>query len=123
MDMKGKMIFLLYVTIFSINLSANYEALKAYKADIKNQPIFKSSTTTQADTQLYIVNFKDINKMDTELLESQYRLKLHKCIADGICIFKLDTNQTQYKELDFIIENESNINSIIEYLPYEFKAY
>jgi len=123
MDMKGKMIFLLCVTIFSINLSANYEALKAYKADIKNQPIFKSSTTTQTDTQLYIVNFKDINKMDTELLESQYGLKLHKCIADGICIFKLDANQTQHKELDFIIHNESNINSIIEYLPYEFKAY
>jgi len=123
MDMKGKTIFLLLVTILSINLSANYEALKAYKADVKNQPIFKSSAITQTDTRLYIVNFKDINKMDTELLASQYGLKLYECIADGICIFKLDTNQTQQKELDFIMQNESNIDSIVKYLPYKFKVY
>jgi len=121
--MKGKTIFLLFLTVFSINVSADYEVLKAYKADVKNQPIVKSSAKVQRDTQLYIVDFKDINKMDTELLESKYGLKLHECIADGICIFRLNTNQTQQKELNLIIQNESNINSMTEYLPYKFKAY
>jgi len=121
--MKGKGIFIVFITLFSMNVSADYEVLKAYKTDVKNQPIVKSSAKVQRDTQLYIVDFKDINKMDTELLEFKYGLKLHECIADGICIFKLDAKQTQQKECNLIIQNESNINSIIKYLPYEFKSY
>lgn len=121
--MKGKGIFIVFLTLFSMNVSADYEALKAYKAEVKNQPIVKSSAKVKRDTQLYIVNFKDINKIDTELLESKYGLTLYECIADGICIFKLDTNQTQQKELNLIIQNETNINSMREYLPYEFKTY
>lgn len=121
--MKSRMLFLLFLTVFVVSLSADYEGLKVYKAAVKNQPSLKKSTKIDRGRQLYIVNFKDINNMDTVLLDSKYGLKLYECIADGICIFKLDTNQTQPKKLHSIVQSESNINSIVEYLPYKFHSF
>ena len=114
-------LLLLYATGFAATL--NYEALKEYKQSTNRQNNIKNAPALQKRDSLFVIDFKDINKMNTYLLEEKYALKLQQCIADGICIFKFLKYQTQPLERRRIKELESNIEDIKPYRAYKFKAF
>ncbi len=121
--MKSKINILIVCSLISTVLSADYEDLKAYKQQIKIEPHLLRSAAFKTTNSYYVIDFKDINKMDTFALEQKYTLKLSECIVDGICIFKFLNAQTQQLNISEILNAEPNIKALKEYKPYEFKAF
>ena len=121
--MKSSLLMVLTVTLVSAVYAGNYEGLKAYKAKIKNQATVKKSSALEQKVEYFVIEFKDINKMDTYFLEKKYALKLSQCIADGICIFEFMDAQTQQLNINEIISTQTNIKQIKEYKAYEFQAF
>ena len=121
--MKSKLNILVMITLMSISLSADYEELKAYKAQIKMQPHALHSSRYETQSSYFILDFKDINQMDTFVLKERYALKLSECIADGICIFQFLNSKTQQLPITEILQNETNIRSVKAYKSYEFQAF
>jgi len=121
--MKNNLLFFVLLSVVGVNLFADYEQLKAYKREIKTQTNIKKSSPLQTHSPYFVIDFIDINKMDTYSLEKKYGLKLSQCIADGICIFKFKNFQTQYLDSQKIIQEESNIAKIRVYRAYDFKAF
>ncbi len=123
MDMRSSLSIVFLLTLVSTLLSADYEGLKAYKERVKLQPKVLESTAFEETNSYFIIDFKDINKMDTFALEEKYGLKLFECIADGICVFQFLYAQTQRLPSAEILQKEANIRSIKAYKTYEFKAF
>lgn len=121
--MKSKINILIICILISTILSADYESLKAYKQQVKMQPHLLRSAAFKTKNAYYVIDFKDINKMNTFVLEQQYALKLSECIADGICIFKFLNAQTQQLNKNEILNAEPNIKALKEYKSYKFKAF
>jgi len=121
--MKSSLVVFAIVTLVSVVDARNYEGLKAYKMTIKNQTIVKKSSALKQKVEYFVIDFKDINKMDTFSLEKKYALKLSQCIADGICIFKFMDAQTQQLNINKIISTQTNIKQIKEYKAYEFQVF
>lgn len=117
---KKTVIFILFVLI-GFNLSANYDQLREYKT--KTKSITQNYLVLQNTRQYYIVNFKDLNKMDTDKLEKEYALKLYQCIADGICIFKFKNFKIKPLDINNIVDKETNIIDIQAYKPYHFQTF
>ena len=110
-------------SLMSSFLSADYDGLKAYKQQIKMQPQVFLSTVHKENYSYFVIDFKDLNKMDTFALEKKYALKLSECIADGICIFKFLNAKTQQLSVKKILHKEPNIKSLRVYKPYRFKTF
>ena len=123
MDMENKINILMVCSLMSSFLSADYNGLKAYKQQIKMQPKVFLSTAHEGTHSYFVIDFKDINKMDTFALEKKYALKLSECIADGICIFKFLNAKTQQLLVKEILQKEPNIKSLKVYKPYRFKTF
>jgi hypothetical protein len=121
--MKNNLLFIALFGVIYVNLYADYEQLKAYKRAVKTQINIKKSPSFQADSSYFVIDFKDINKMNTFKLEKKYGLQLFQCIADGICIFKFINSPTQHLQSKKIIQEESNIQTIKLYKAYDFKAF
>ncbi len=121
--MKNNLIIVLLCLFVNIKAFADYEHLKAYKAEVKNQTNIQKMSPLLNSALYYVIDFKDINKMDTYSLEEKYALQLHQCIADGICIFKFKKFKKQHLKIDNIMHRESNIEKIKVYKAYDFKAF
>ena len=122
--MRSKFNILMVCTLLGSALSADYEGLKAYKREVKMQAkLFRSSGVEQSKNDYFVIDFKDINSMDTFALEKKYGLKLSECIADGICIFQFLHAQTQRLSIREILQKETNIRSIEAYKSYNFRAF
>ena len=122
--MRSKLNILMVCTLFGSALSADYEGLKAYKREVRMQAkLFRSSGVEQSKNDYFVIDFKDINSMDTFALEKKYGLKLSECIADGICIFQFLHAQTQRLSIREILQKETNIRSIEAYKSYNFRAF
>jgi hypothetical protein len=116
-------IYAVCLLLLSTHCFANYESLKMYKQDVKNQVKTEKAAPLKRSNSQFVIDFVDINAMDIYNLHQKYGLTLTQCIADGICIFKFDNNQTNRVQLDEIIKKEVNIKQIKEYKPYEFRPF
>ena len=116
-------ILIICLFVLSQNCFANYATLKAYKQGVKNQVKIEKAPLFKRSNSLFVIEFVNINKMDTYSLKQKYGFELTQCIADGICIFKFDNNQSNLFKFDEIINKEVNIKQIKEYKSYEFKAF
>jgi len=116
-------ILIIYLLVLNQNCFANYASLKAYKQDVRNQVKIEKASLFKRSNSLFVIEFMNINKMDTYSLKQKYGFELTQCIADGICVFKFDNNQSNLLKFDEIIKKEANIKQIKEYKPYEFKAF
>jgi len=105
------------------NLSADYSDLKEYKARKKAQIQTEIKSNYKLKGAFFIIDFKDINKMDTYALEQRYNLKLYQCIADGICVFKFKDFKKEALYREEILKRESNIKNIRLYKAYDFTAF
>lgn len=123
--MKNK-ILLVFICCVNMSLFADYESIKEYKKSVikkKQHAVEKFDTNSTNEKLLLEVRYYDINKMDTEYLEKMYDISLWNCIADGICIFKYNGNESREAILNRIRTNEKNIKNIKQYEKYNFKTF
>jgi len=116
-------IYLLFLFVLHTASFAKYETMQEFKKNLKQQKHMSTAYVHESSDE-FIINFKDINLMDTFELENRYSFRLVQCIADGICIFKYKGKSDRMKEnIQKVLENETNVKEILEYKPYNFKAF
>ncbi len=108
-------ITLFLLIIYSFANADQYESLRVYKN--------KNPSSVQESKQgNFMVRFRDINSFNFFAFEQKYNLKLHFCIADGICIFK-PLIKDNYEELLINLKQERDLKSVEIYNKYDMKIY
>lgn len=120
MKSRNLLILLLF---FNNCLHAEYESMQKYKRNLQTRPSEQKSMQSKIKTDLYVIEFKDLNAMDTYSLEKKYNLRLVQCIADGICVFRNENKQIKNFNRQNIIDSEENIKNIKPYVPYRFRIF
>ena len=120
--MFGKIIVYIFVVFVSLK-AYDYSALQAKKAQLKYESQLTQKDGVNPFARYFVIDFYDINKMDTWKLEERYSLQLHLCIADGICVFRYLHADTIPLDIATILHDETNIKKIYEYKNYNFQAY
>jgi len=83
--MKSRNLLILLV-FFNNCLHAEYESMQKYKKNLQTRPSEQDSMQSKTKTDLYVIEFKDLNAMDTYSLEKKYNLRL---VQPKLCNRKL----------------------------------
>lgn len=106
---------LLILLCASYLFGADYKALQEYKENYKaksNVVEFRSVEKESKYKNYVQIIYNDINKMNTDMLQSKYGLYLWQCIVDGVCVFEYKGTNN----IEFIIEKIKSEQKDIKYI-------
>jgi len=81
------------------------------------------STLLAQGSQMIQLRFVDINSFNFTTFEETYKVAFQYCVADGICLFKNNSQESTARLVELLKVQEQGLKEIKVYKNYKMKAF
>ena len=81
------------------------------------------STLLAQSSQMFQLRFVDINSFNFTTFEETYTVEFQYCVADGICLFKNNSQKSTASLVELLKVQERKLKEIKVYENYKMKAF